>query len=122
MKFKVIHTDPRGETRFSDQEFPVKEIAVGPPPNPVGQMRDFGAVTSMFIISFTAGTEAPAHNAPQPYICIVLSGTGEVITSDGESKLFHAGDLLICNDTTGKGHITRAISDLTLAFVNRACP
>jgi len=73
----------------------------------------------MSVISFPAGTQAPAHNAPQPYICIILSGVGEVATSDGESRRFQAGDLLLCNDLTGKGHVTKAITDLTLAFVNR---
>jgi len=28
--------------------------------------------------------------------------------------------VLFCNDLSGKGHVTRAITDLILAFVNRA--
>lgn len=83
-------------------------------------MSDLGAVTTMRVITFPAGIEAPAHNAPQPYVCIILSGEGEVVTSDGTAKRFRAGELLFCNDLTGKGHVTRAITDLTLAFVNRA--
>ncbi|MHB0958319.1 MAG: cupin domain-containing protein [Pirellulaceae bacterium] len=120
MKFAMIHADERGETHFGVQDIQDRELAVGPPPNPKGQMIDFGAVTTMCVISFPAGTDVPAHNAPQPYIVIVLSGQGEVVTSDGETRRFHAGDVLFCNDLTGKGHVTRAITDLTLAFVNRA--
>jgi len=115
----LIFVDPHGETHFGSQEFPEHELAMGPPPNPVGKTSEFGAVTNMSVISFPAGTQAPAHNAPQPYICIILSGVGEVATSDGESRRFQAGDLLLCNDLTGKGHVTKAITDLTLAFVNR---
>ncbi len=120
MKFISIEADQRGETHFGMEDLPERELAVGPPPNPTGQMSDLGAVTTMFVIAFRAGTEAPAHNAPQPYICIILSGEGEVVTSDGKAKRFHAGELLFCNDLTGKGHVTRAITDMTLAFVNRA--
>lgn len=120
MKFTMIQADARGETHFGVQDMPSRELAVGPPPNPMGQMSDLGVVTSMSVISFRAGTEAPAHNAPQPYVVIVLSGEGEVATSDGEARRFHAGELLLCNDLTGKGHVTRATTDLTLAFVNRA--
>ncbi len=120
MKFPIIHADERGETHFGVREIPHRELAVGPPPNPTGQMSDFGAVTTMCVISFPAGTEAPAHNAPQPYVCIILSGEGEVATSDGQRRRFRPGDLLLCNDLTGKGHVTRAFTDLTLAFVNRA--
>jgi quercetin dioxygenase-like cupin family protein len=120
MRFPVIQADERGETRFGVQDVPERELAVGPPPNPLGWMSDFGAVTTMCVISFRAGTEAPAHNAPQPYVCIILSGEGEVATSDGEARRFHPGEVLFCNDLTGKGHVTRALTDLTLAFVNRA--
>jgi quercetin dioxygenase-like cupin family protein len=120
MKFQMIHADEQGETHFLIQDLPDNELAMGRPPNPTGQMSDFGEVTTMCVISFPAGTAAPAHNAPQPYIVIVLSGEGEVVTSDGEARRFQAGELLFCNDLTGKGHLTRAITDLVLAFVNRA--
>jgi quercetin dioxygenase-like cupin family protein len=119
MKFAMIHTDERGETHFGVQDLPERELAVGPPPNPTGQMSDFGAVANMFIFSVPAGTDVPAHNAPQPYIAIILSGEGEVVTSDGEARRFHPGDVLFCNDLTGQGHVTRALTDLVLAFVNR---
>lgn len=120
MKFHMIHADERGEMHFGVQDMRDGELAVGPPPDPAGQMSDFGAVTTMSIISFSAGTEAPAHNAPQPYVVIVLKGEGEVATSDGQSRRFHSGERLLCNDLTGKGHVTRAITGLVLAFVNRA--
>lgn len=120
MRFPTIHADENGETHFGVRELPEHELAMGPPPNPTGQMGDVGPVTAMRVIAFPAGTEAPAHNAPHPYVCIVLSGEGEVETSDGEARRFHRGELLFCDDLTGKGHVTRAITDLTLAFVTRA--
>lgn len=120
MRFPMIHADDRGETHFGIHDVPERELAVGPPPNPLGQLSDLGAVTTMSVIAFTAGTEAPAHNAPRPYVVIVLSGEGEVATSDGEARRFRPGEVLFCNDLTGKGHVTRAITDLSLAFINRA--
>jgi quercetin dioxygenase-like cupin family protein len=44
---------------------------------------DIEPVTGIFTFSVSAGTEVPMHNAPQPCIRIVLSGEGEVTTSDG---------------------------------------
>jgi hypothetical protein len=32
---------------------------------------------------------------------------------------FRPGDVLFCDDLTGKGHVTRAITDMVAAFVNR---
>jgi quercetin dioxygenase-like cupin family protein len=74
----------------------------------------------MFVFSAPAGTEVPAHNAPQPYVCVVLSGEGEIATSDGATLHLRAGDLIFCDDTSGKGHTTRTLTDCSVAFVNRA--
>lgn len=119
MKFPMIYADEQGETHFGLSDLLEREVAMGPPPNPPGKMSDFGAVTSMCAFSVPAGTDAPAHHAPQPYVVIVLSGAGEVVTSDGEARRFHPGEVLFCNDLMGKGHVTRALTDLVLAFVNR---
>jgi quercetin dioxygenase-like cupin family protein len=119
MKFPMIHTDEQGETHFGVQDLPEREVAMGPPPNPTGKMGDLGAVTTMCVFAVPAGTDAPAHNAPQPHVVIVLSGKGEVVTSDGEARQFLPGEVLFCNDLTGKGHVTRALTDLSLAFVHR---
>jgi quercetin dioxygenase-like cupin family protein len=120
MRFPRIHADDQGETHLGIQEVADKEVPFGPPPNPTGLKIDFGAVESMFAFSVPAGTDVPAHNAPQPYICIVLSGEGEVLTSDGDKQVFGPGDVLFCDDLTGKGHVTHAITDVVAAFINRA--
>jgi quercetin dioxygenase-like cupin family protein len=83
-------------------------------------MTEADAVSRFVTFSVPAGTQVPSHNAPQPYICIVLSGEGEVATSDGTTLRLGPGELIYCDDTSGKGHVTRAITDLRLAFVNRA--
>jgi quercetin dioxygenase-like cupin family protein len=82
-------------------------------------MADFGPATNMFVFSIPAGTDVPSHTAPQPYVSIVLSGTVEIVASDGEARQFTSGQVLLCNDLTGKGHVTRAITDAVAAFVNR---
>ena len=120
MKFHRIHSDDQGETHFGVQEIPDLEVPFGPPPNPKGAKADFGAVESMFVFAVPAATAVPAHNAPQPYIAIVLSGEAEVVASDGDTKRFRPGELLLCDDLIGKGHVTRAISDAVVAFISRA--
>ena len=75
--------------------------------------------TNMFVFSIPAGTDVPSHTAPHPYVSIVLSGTVEIVASDGVARRFNPGELLFCNDLTGKGHVTRAITDAVAAFVNR---
>ena len=120
MKCTKVYSDESGETHFGVQDTPDRVVALGPPPNPLGQMSELGAMSSMFVFSVPAGTLAPAHNAPQPYVAIVLSGEGEIVASDGEGRRFLPGEMIFCDDLSGKGHVTRAISDLKLAFVHRA--
>jgi quercetin dioxygenase-like cupin family protein len=120
MIFPRICSDERGETHIVFRDIPQHEASVGPPPNPMGQMTDLEAVSSLFMFSIPAGTAVPSHNAPQPYICIVLSGEGEVTTSDGKTLRLGPGDLIFCDDVSGKGHMTRALTDCSMAFVNRA--
>lgn len=122
MKFPRIYTDEKGETHIGVCDLAEHEASLGPPPNPMGRMTENEAVTSFVTLSVPAGTEAPSHNAPQPYICIVLSGEGEVTASDGTTVRLGAGGVLYCDDTSGKGHVTRSITDLSLAFINRASP
>jgi len=119
MKFPRIYADEQGVTHIGVLDVPEHEARVGPPPNPVGQMTETQAVSTFAIFSAPAGTEVPAHNAPQPYIVIVLAGEGEVETSDGKTLRLGPGGVLYCDDTSGQGHVTRSITDIRLAFINR---
>ncbi len=83
-------------------------------------MTEIEAVSTFTTFSAPAGTEVPSHKAPQPYICMVLSGEGEVTTSEGTTLGLGPGGLIYCDDISGKGHLTRSITDLSIAFINRA--
>ncbi|UHD18815.1 cupin domain-containing protein [Thiocapsa bogorovii] len=119
MKFPRIYADEQGETHIGVRDIPEHEAPLGPPPNPVGQMTEADAASTFVVFSAPAETKVPSHNAPQPYICIVLSVEGEVETSDGTTLRLGPGEVLYCDDTTGKGHVTRSITDIRLAFINR---
>jgi quercetin dioxygenase-like cupin family protein len=119
MKSPRIYADEQGVTHIGVRDVPEHETRFGPPPTPVGQMTETEAVTTFVVFSVPAGTNVPPHNAPQPYICIVLAGEGEVATSDGKTVRLRAGELIYCDDVSGKGHVTRALSDIRLAFINR---
>jgi quercetin dioxygenase-like cupin family protein len=71
--------------------------------------------------SFTPATQFGFMNAPVGWssdwhpttarnIFFVLSGEWEVTASDGEARRFGAGSVLLVEDTTGKGHSSRVVS------------
>jgi quercetin dioxygenase-like cupin family protein len=115
-----MYTDEQGETHLGEHEVPRHDAALGLPPNPVGRMTDRIPVSSLVTFSAPAGTGATWHNAPLPYVCIVLSGEGEVVASDGTKLRLGPGELIFFDDVTGRGHITRTITDLHVALINRA--
>jgi hypothetical protein len=55
------------------------------------------------------GAEEDWHRAPRRMYLIVVQGMSEVTAGDGEVRRFGLGSVLLMDDTTGKGHITRAV-------------
>ena len=50
------------------------------------------------------------HNAPRRQFVITLAGEGEIIVGDGTRRRFGPGDIMLAEDTTGQGHMTRAVN------------
>ncbi len=55
------------------------------------------------------GAKEDWHRAPRRMYLIVVQGMSEVTASDGKVRRFGLGSVLLMDDTTGKGHITRAV-------------
>ncbi|MGH8150245.1 MAG: hypothetical protein ACRETB_09785 [Steroidobacteraceae bacterium] len=52
------------------------------------------------------------HLAPRRMWLIVVQGEAEVTASDGEVRHFGLGSVLLMDDLSGKGHITRAVGNV----------
>ena len=51
------------------------------------------------------------HCAPRRQYSISLSGTAEIEVGDGTIVRVEAGDVVLAEDLTGRGHITRVVGD-----------
>lgn len=49
------------------------------------------------------------HPAPRRQYVIKLPGQMEIETGDGTIRRFGPGDVMLAEDTTGRGHITRVV-------------
>ncbi len=49
------------------------------------------------------------HNAPRRQYVVMLSGVMEIEIGDGTKRRLNPGDVLVAEDLTGKGHITRGV-------------
>ena len=101
MNYFRIYADADGESHFEDVE-----IAMG------GQARG-SDVSALFPATGVIFRRSPAdqfidwHPAPRRQFVVTLSGEAEVEASDGEVRRIGPGTVMLAEDVTGKGHITR---------------
>jgi hypothetical protein len=100
-----IYADAEGETHMED-------INIGLLPrklfkdNPPFRLTDNFPASWCNICYVPAGT-TDWHNPPQRLLVLWLTGEVEFETSDGDIRRLAAGSVLLAEDTTGKGHISR---------------
>lgn len=105
-----IYTGPDGETHFEDHELPFDLVDFAPPAPPISVTESL-AVSGMAIISSPAGWEGDWHPTPRRQLIVVVAGELETEVSDGEVRVFRPGDVILVEDTSGKGHISRVPGD-----------
>ena len=66
-------------------------------------------VTSLQFRRTSLDYDLPFHTAPRRQYVITLSGESEVEFGDGTKVRLYPGHILLAEDTTGQGHISRAI-------------
>lgn len=100
MKVIRIHTGADNQTHFQDVDldtFATLSAKVGTGPVRLNQG--------------PARSSMDFHNAPRRQYVVMLSGQMEVEIGDGSKRVFDVGDVLVAEDLTGKGHITRGVGD-----------
>jgi hypothetical protein len=109
MRYPRLYTGTDGESHFEDIEIDLPLTEYAPPAPPLG-LSSFTAATQFGFMNAPAGWSSDWHPASSRNIFFVLSGEWEVTASDGESRRFLAGSVLLVEDTTGKGHSSRVVS------------
>src|SRR5262245_60428207 len=98
MKIVRIYTGADNQTHFQDlapDAFATLAAKVGEGAIRVNQ----GPATSF----------SDFHNAPRRQYVVIMSGAIEIEISEGTTRQLVPGDVLVAEDLTGKGHITRGI-------------
>ena len=98
-----IYSDSNGDSRFEDVEIELKEAGS------VGKLSDVIPAKGIIFREVEPSYDWDFHTAPQKQYIILLDGEIEIETSLGEIRRFNAGEVLLVEDTTGKGHKTKNI-------------
>jgi hypothetical protein len=103
MMFPVtrLYSDSNGDTRFEDISIPLTDAGE------IGKLSEGLPVKSIIFREVEASYDYNFHNAPQKQYLILIDGGIEIETSLGEKRQFQTGEVLLLEDTEGKGHRTR---------------
>jgi len=101
MKITRIFSDDDGESHFEDVEIPLVDQGE------IGFLSDDIAVKKLQFRTVSADYDYDFHHAPQKQYIVLLDGGVEIETSLGEIRQFETGEILLVEDTSGKGHKTK---------------
>lgn len=111
-----LYSDESGESHFEDIEFDMSSIQYAPPA-PALDISEPTEATQFSWFRFPKDWHDGAHPSPRRQLFIVLEGAVEGWTSTGDIRTFRAGDRLLMEDITGKGHGARPLNGEALAIV-----
>jgi len=119
LPFVHLYADGNGVSHFRDEQLP---FAAGPAAPDVASpqlsnaralaSRELSKAPGATLLLLKRGAQEDWHRAPRRMYLIVVQGMSEVTAGDGEVRRFGLGSVLLMDDTTGKGHITRAVGDV----------
>ncbi len=110
MNYVHLYTGPDGLSYFKDVEVPLAGRGEGT------ELSELFPAKAMVMRRNTAAYQLDYHTAPRKQYIINLTGTVEIVASGGETRQFGPGSIMLADDTTGKGHISKALTPERLSL------
>ena len=104
VKVTRLYTGDDGKTKVEEFEIPVKPRDAG------SDVSAAVALTSMQVRRTTPRYNLDWHPAPRRQLVITLTGESEIEVEGGRKIRLGPGHILLAEDTTGQGHISRAVA------------
>jgi len=103
MKITRVFADENGESHFDEREVELRDAGA------IGRLSEPIPARSVIFRTNEPGYDYDWHPAPQRQFIVLLDGAIEIEVSDGERRTFRGGDVLLLEDTAGRGHRTRNV-------------
>lgn len=110
VKYARLYADDQGISHFESLEFELSEDDFAPPAAPLNVSAPF-AVAQCLFVSIPQNWDGDWHPAPNRQFWIQLAGELEVEAGDGERRRFGPGGVVLLEDVSGKGHVSRVVGD-----------
>ena len=104
MKVIRIYTGSDNQSHFEDVVVPMKDAGK------IGFISEITQATGVVFRETGGDYNYDFHTAPRRQYVVNLEGEVEIEVGDGSKRILRAGDILLAEDTTGQGHISRAVA------------
>ena len=103
MRIHRLYADKNGESHFENVDVEFKESTRS------GRLSARLPATGIIFREVQPDYDLDWHPAPRRQYIINLDAGVQITASDGESRRIGAGEVLLVEDTWGKGHLSKAI-------------
>jgi hypothetical protein len=104
MKITRLYTGADGESHFEDIDVPLEDAG------DIGMLSEPVPAKGIIFRETDEQYDYAWHNAPRRQYVIMLDGQVDIEVGSGETRRFSTGDILLAEDTTGRGHRSRAVN------------
>ncbi len=104
MQITRLYTGSDGQSHFEDIELSLVDKG------DIGRLSEQVEATGVIFRETVGDYNYTWHNAPCRQYVVMLDGEVEIEVGDGTKRLLRTGEILLVEDTTGQGHISRAVN------------
>ena len=113
IEYLRIFSDDQGCSHFETRSVALQSKDYAPPAPPLNTSNPESADHSLFL-ELPVGWYGEWHPTPVRQWLILMSGECEFEAGDGTMLVRKAGDVVLLDDTTGKGHQTRVLGNVAV--------
>jgi hypothetical protein len=106
-----LFADDQGESCFEDVAMELHQAMLVEGIEALPSAPFLASEATFWVGSTTSWKGEALHTSPRRFILVGVTGEYAVTTSEGVTRRFGPGSVLLAEDTTGKGHSTRTISN-----------
>ncbi len=102
MRVTRVYTGDDGQSHFDEVEYELS-------PSGIGLLSELIPAKGMIIRETPGDYNLDFHPAPRRQFIINLDAAVEITVGDGSKRVIGPGEFFLAEDTTGQGHISRAV-------------
>ena len=112
-----LYADDTGDSHLEDIVVGLEPVDFAPPAPPLNYLAFQQATAVAFLGGDPSwGGDVP-HPTPRRQIMCTMSGRFRITASDGDQREFGPGQMLLLEDTQGKGHSTQILEECVVLVV-----